>query len=101
MTASLFVVILTYRVPLDRIDEALPEHAAWLDRQYADGVFLLSGRRVPRTGGLILAVATSPEDLERRLADDPFNRLGYATYEVVQVDPTRVSPGLELLAPNG
>ena len=85
----LFVVTLTYRVPLEQIDAALAEHAEWLDRQYADGVFVLSGRRVPRTGGLIIATNTTADDLDRRLDADPFRVRGYAEYTVVAVQPTR------------
>lgn len=97
-TPALFVVTLTYRVALEQIDAALPEHVAWLDRQYADGVFVLSGRRVPRTGGVILATNTTAEDLERRLADDPFRRRAYADYAVVAVEPTRAAGPLANLA---
>ena len=97
MPAVLFVVTLTYQVELDVIDHALPDHAAWLDRQYADGVFVLSGRRVPRTGGLILATNTDPDDLQARLAQDPFAQRGYARYDVIAVERPRVAPGLEAL----
>jgi uncharacterized protein YciI len=93
----MFIVVLTYTVPLEQIDVALPEHVAWLDEQYADGVFVLSGRRVPRTGGVILAVGTDADDLQRRLDRDPFGRRGYARYEVIEVSPTRTAPGLEQL----
>lgn len=94
----LFVVTLTYRVPLEQIDAALPEHAQWLDQQYAEGVFLLSGRRVPRTGGVIFATNTTAADLQRRLAADPFRRYGYAEYTVVAVEPTRAVGALASLA---
>ena len=52
----MFVLELTYTAPESRVDEFLAEHVAWLDRQYAAGVFLASGRKVPRDGGIILAV---------------------------------------------
>jgi uncharacterized protein YciI len=97
MTAALFVVSLTYLVELEVIDRALPDHIGWLDQQYADGVFILSGRRVPRTGGLILATNTDEEDLRTRLAQDPFAERGYARYEVIAVDRPRVAPGFDAL----
>ena len=100
MPATLFVVVLTYQVELDMIDQVLPEHVAWLDRQYADGVFVLSGRRVPRTGGLILATNIDAEDLHARLAQDPFAMRGYAEYDVIAVDSPRVASGLEPLCGN-
>jgi uncharacterized protein YciI len=42
---AIFVVTLTYQVDLSEVDAALPEHVAWLDQQYADGVFVASGRQ--------------------------------------------------------
>ncbi|MDI6099458.1 YciI family protein [Actinoplanes sp. NEAU-A12] len=93
----MFVVVLTYRADLARVDEALQDHIAWLDRQYADGVFIASGRRVPRVGGVILAGGLSAEDLERRLAEDPFRRLGLAEYAVTEFVASRAAAGFERL----
>lgn len=94
---AMFMVTLTYLVDLSEVDAALPEHIAWLDQQYADGVFAASGRQVPRVGGMILVAGTSREDLERRLALDPFGRLGLAEHAVVEFVPSRVADGLEQL----
>lgn len=96
----MFIVVLTYTADLSQVDAALPEHAAWLDRQYADGVFLASGRRRPRTGGFILAAGLDADTLNARLAEDPFGRRGLAQYTVYEVEPSRVAPGLEALLPN-
>ena len=51
----MFVVTLTYVKPLAETDALIPAHIAWLERQYAAGHFLASGRRVPRVGGVILS----------------------------------------------
>ncbi|MFC0006213.1 YciI family protein [Micromonospora siamensis] len=91
----MFVVTLTYLTDLDRADAVLPDHLAWVDRQYADGVFLASGRRVPRTGGVILAAGLDRAELDRRLATDPFAEQGIAAYEVVEFIAGRVAEGLE------
>jgi uncharacterized protein YciI len=93
----MFMVTLTYLVDLSEVDAALPEHVAWLDQQYADGVFVASGRLVPRVGGMILVAGTSREDLKRRLALDPFGRLGLAEHAIVEFVPSRVADGLEQL----
>jgi len=93
----MFMVTLTYLVDLSEVDAALPEHVAWLDQQYADGVFIASGRQVPRVGGLILVAGTNRDDLERRLALDPFGRLGLAQHAVIEFVPSRVACGLEQL----
>lgn len=86
-----FVVVLSYRAPLADIDAALPAHRAFLDAAYAEGVFLLSGPRVPRSGGVIVARAPSEEALRARLATDPFARLGLAEYALIPFEATRVA----------
>ncbi|MEU4624695.1 YciI family protein [Actinoplanes sp. NPDC023801] len=93
----MFVITLTYRAGLDQIDAALQDHVAWLDQQYADGVFLASGRRVPRVGGVILATGVTPAELECRLDLDPFRRQGLAEYTVTEFVASRTAPGLESL----
>ena len=90
----MFIVTLTYLVDLGEVDAALRDHVAWLDQQYADGVFLASGRQVPRTGGVILAAGTSRADLDRRLALDPFRLRGLAEHAVTEFVPSRVADGL-------
>ncbi|MBM0257546.1 YciI family protein [Micromonospora sp. 4G55] len=95
----MFVVVLTYLADLAQIDDALEDHVAWLDQQYADGAFIASGRRVPRVGGVILARNLSLEELERRLASDPFRQRGLAEYAVTEFVPSRTAEGFEHLLP--
>lgn len=93
----MFVVIVTYVVPLESIDKLLPAHVAFLDEHFAAGMFLAAGRQVPRTGGVILAQAESREALDVVLEQDPFRRAGAATYAVTDFCPVLVAPGLEFL----
>ncbi len=86
MKSVLFVVILNYIVPLEKIDAHREQHLQFLDHYYAEGVFIASGAQVPRVGGVILAKASSKEDLEKILSNDPFfvNKLAeYKIYEFV------------------
>lgn len=93
----MFVSTLTYVVDLARIEEALPEHVAWLDRQYAEGVTILSGRQHPRVGGVILWRSAERADVETRIEEDPFVAQGLATVSLVEFRPTKAAPGLESL----
>ena len=54
----MFAITLTYTAPLDEVDKHVPEHLKWVAAQNAAGVFLTSGRRVPRTGVIILAASS-------------------------------------------
>jgi len=93
----MFIVSLTYVAPLDRVDAVLADHVAYLEEQYAAGVFLASGRKIPRVGGVILAKADSRESLDAVLARDPFAQAKVATYEVTEMAVSKTAPGLETL----
>ena len=90
----MFILELTYTAPLDRVDALLADHVAWLDAGYADGVFVASGRKNPRDGGVILAVGERA-DVEARAAGDPFAAHGVADYRIVEFVPTKTAAALE------
>ncbi|MGH3867668.1 MAG: YciI family protein [Pseudonocardiaceae bacterium] len=90
----MFIISLTYVAPLERLDELMPEHVAFLDRYYAEGTFLVSGRKVPRTGGVILARGGSREEIVKIIENDPFRREGVAEYDVIEFIATRTSGAL-------
>ncbi|MFF4349315.1 YciI family protein [Streptomyces sp. NPDC001530] len=91
----MFVLELTYTAPLEAVDAALEAHVAWLDEQYAAGVFLASGPKNPRDGGVILAVAEDRARIEEITAGDPFVRAGVCAYRVVEFVATKTAPALE------
>lgn len=69
------------------------EHVRFLDRNFEAGHFLASGRRVPRTGGVILARQMEKENLEEILLGDPFQKNDVATYEIVEFTPSKFANG--------
>jgi uncharacterized protein YciI len=90
----MFVVSLTYTAPLARIDAFLEAHRAFLAEQYARGLFLMSGRKEPRDGGIIIAHAASRAELESVLRDDPFQQGGVARYDITEFVPTMTAEAL-------
>jgi len=68
----MFVIELVYKVELGQIDAHMAAHVAFLRKHYADGTFLVSGRKIPRDGGIILAVGRDREQIETIMRDDPF-----------------------------
>lgn len=92
----MFIVSLEYVKPLDQVDALLDAHVAWLREGYAAGVFLASGRKTPRTGGIILA-SGDRASLETRLARDPFRVAGVATCTVTEFTAAMTAQGLETL----
>lgn len=90
----MFLILLSYTKPLEQVDRLLAEHRKFLERQYAEGVFLLSGRREPRTGGVILARAETQIEIESILKEDPFHRESVAEYSVIEFVPTMAAEDL-------
>jgi uncharacterized protein YciI len=88
---------MNYVKPLDVIDELLPAHRIFLEANYRSGLFMLSGPREPRTGGVILARAGNREELAKVLDQDPFVRQGAATYEIIEFKGTRAGKALAIL----
>ncbi len=93
----MFIVSLTYKKPLEEVDKFITEHIAFLNEQYEFGLFLLSGPKEPRTGGVILAAVESRSKLDQILALDPFHRENLASYEVTKFVPTKSSQTLAFL----
>jgi uncharacterized protein YciI len=80
----MFVIELTYKAPLEEIDARMAEHMRFLKAQYAAGVFVVSGRKVPREGGIILATGKSRAEIEAIVKKDPFVTHGLADFRVVE-----------------
>lgn len=81
---TLFVIELLYRVPLPEIDAAMAAHVRFLKQHYASGTFLVSGRKIPRDGGVILAAGDSREQIEAIVREDPFCARGLADVRIIQ-----------------
>lgn len=92
----MYVVSLSYRVPQDIVDFHNDAHIAWLKKAFDDGVFIAAGRKVPRTGGMLLSRADRAT-LDASLAQDPFYSNGVADFDVVEFHAARVAPGFENL----
>ncbi|KGM41388.1 GTP cyclohydrolase [Aquabacterium sp. NJ1] len=90
----LFLILLDYQRPLSEVDAHIEAHRAFLTRHYEAGHFVMSGRKSPRTGGVILAKASALHEVARWIADDPFCQARVASYQVVAWEPTMVAADL-------
>jgi len=80
----MFVIELTYKASLAEIDAKMPAHVVFLRKYYASQQFLISGRKVPRDGGIILAVGDSRARIEEIVREDPFVADGLADYRIIE-----------------
>jgi uncharacterized protein YciI len=56
----------------------------FLKKYYAAGNFLISGRKIPRDGGIIVATGKSRDQIEAIIREDPFYQRGLADFRVIQ-----------------
>jgi len=92
----MFVISITYTKPASEIDALLTAHKQFLNEQYADGVFLMSGRKVPRSGGIIIADAADRAEVEAIIETDPFYIGGVAEYEITEFVPSMTAEALSV-----
>jgi uncharacterized protein YciI len=81
---SMFVIELIYKAELTEIDARMKAHVNFLRKYYAAGNFLVSGRKIPRDGGVILAVGENRAQIEAIIKEDPFCKFGLADFRVIE-----------------
>lgn len=93
----MFIVDLKYIVPLEELDKYMEAHVQFLNKYYDENIFVASGRKVPRTGGIILALTKNEDTLKKILMEDPFYTHRLADYTITQFLTSQYHPDLELL----
>ena len=91
----MFIIDLHYIVPLEQLDSHMTEHVKYLQKYYTQNVFVASGRKVPRTGGVILALAPSREVLDEIIKEDPFYLHKLAEFSVTEFLTSQSHPELK------
>lgn len=80
----MFVIELVYVADLAQIDARMKAHMQFLKKHYDAGTFVVSGRKVPRDGGIIIATGDDREAIEAIVKADPFVVHGLAEYRITQ-----------------
>lgn len=93
----MFIINLTYKTELDKVDQYINDHIEFLNEQYELGNFLVSGRKVPRTGGIILSKVENETELEKIIGKDPFKINELADYELTEFIPSKTCDELKFL----
>lgn len=93
----MFIVNLNYVAPLERIDGAMGDHMKFLRKYYKLNAFIMSGRKVPRTGGIILVLVKTKEEVDKIMNEDPFVKLKLAEFSVIEFNTSQYHPDLTKL----
>ena len=91
----MFIIDLTYIVPLEELDQHMADHVKYLRKYYKKDVFVASGRKVPRTGGIILALADSKEAIEKIIKEYPFYKHELAEFTITEFLTSQYHPELK------
>lgn len=91
----MFILLLSYRKPLEEVMENLDAHCIFLNKYYDRKKFIFSGPRNPRTGGCILCNASDETEIKEIIKEDPFLFKGIADYEVINIELTKYATGFE------
>jgi len=89
--------LLKYTKGIEAVDRVLEEHTKFLDENYANGNFICSGRRKPRTGGVILCKATGYEAAKNITEADPFVIEDVAEYEIIEFEVSKYAEAFKTL----
>jgi uncharacterized protein YciI len=93
----LFIIELTYQAALSEIDRHMRAHMTFLKKYYDAGNFLVSGRKIPRDGGIILAAGKSRAEIEAIAREDPFYERGLADFRVIEFRASQQASEIEKL----
>jgi len=96
-----FIVELIYKADLAKIDAAMRSHMAFVNKHYAAGTFVVSGRKIPRDGGVILAVGKTRAEIEAIAKEDPFCKLGLAEFRIIEFRVSQRADDLDALITKG
>jgi uncharacterized protein YciI len=97
----MFVIELIYKADLAQIDAHMRAHMVYLKKHYAAGTFVVSGRKIPRDGGVILAVGKTRAEIEAIAKDDPFCKNGLAEFRVIEFRASQRADDIQERIDNG
>ncbi len=93
---NMLIIELNYTKSLEEVEKFLNEHRNFLDRYYKSGVFIASGAKNPRNGGIIIAISDK-NFIEEILKEDPFYSNNIAQYQIIEFHPTKYHEQLKPL----
>ena len=98
MTKPIYIITLNYTKPIEQVDAHLVTHRAYLDKFYASGLFVASGRQNPLIGGVIVALSFDNSgktyikaDIENVMNADPFITNDVTSYTITEFTPVKYS----------
>ncbi|NHF72575.1 YciI family protein [Paracoccus xiamenensis] len=93
----MFITFLEFSDNKTAASEFMAAHNDWIAQGFAEGKFLCVGSLSPAAGGAIISHGESRDELEARVATDPFVVHGVVSAEIREIDAKRTIPALNFL----
>ncbi|MEV2274526.1 YciI family protein [Nocardiopsis sp. NPDC049922] len=93
----MYIALLRFSANEAAAADHMAAHQDWIRQGVEDGVFLLVGSIQTGQGGVLLAKGGTLEELQARVAQDPFVVHDVVTAEIVQIAPNVTDPRLAFL----
>ena len=93
----MFIIELIYKAPLQEIDAHMKAHVAYLKKYYKLKNFIVSGRKIPRKGGIIIATALTKKEIEKIIKQDPFYKHNLADFKITEFNASQKAENINEL----
>jgi uncharacterized protein YciI len=97
IVVAMYLLLLKYKVPIEQVERVTPAHRSFLEQAYQAEKLLVSGPQIPRTGGVIVALGKTREEIDQLINEDPFYQEQIADYEVIEFRAMKFHPSLAAL----
>ncbi|NRD72825.1 hypothetical protein HQQ94_06100 [Shewanella sp. VB17] len=87
----MFLVDMTFTNMNKITPELTQQHKLYLEQEYKSNKLMFGGRKVPRTGGVLLSQHATEQVLIEMLEADPFVKSGAASYSITEFVPVMAS----------
>jgi len=91
----MFLVDMTF-TDIEKVTvELTNQHKRYLEKEYKSGQLMFGGRKVPRTGGILISKHASEQALKQVLDLDPFINSGAVSYSITEFIPVMTAKDYE------
>ncbi len=90
----MYIILLKFSKNRGLASKYMDEHIEWLKQGFEDGVFIVAGSIKPNSGGAIVAIQSTMEQIQNRVNQDPFVVEKIVEPEVVEINPSKMDDRL-------
>ncbi len=93
----MYLVDMSFKDMTKITPELTNKHKLYLEKEYKSNKLMFGGRKVPRTGGILISQHANERELKDVLNSDPFVKSGAVSYSITEFIPVMAAKGYENL----